>query len=121
MNADAHKLGAFITVTAASAADEKRRGQSTIRPVIDGLAGAIATGLPDILEPASHPNHRQFFHGLAFAGCVGYGTYKAWQWEPTEGWQKLLRWGMLIGGTAYLTHLAMDFTTRKSLPVLGRT
>lgn len=120
MNAQAHGLAAFITVATASAAEERRRGVSTLRPLVDGLVASVATGLPDKLEPAVNPNHRQFFHSLFFAGVVGYGTYKAWQWEPTDDWQKLARWVLLIGGAAYLTHLALDFTTTKSLPVFGK-
>lgn len=120
MNAQAHSLAAFLTVATTSAAEERRRGVSTLRPVLHGLAGAVATGLPDKLEPAIHPNHRQFFHSFFVAGVIGYGTYKAWQWEPTEDWQKLARWALLIGGVAYLTHLALDSTTAKSLPVFGK-
>lgn len=120
MNAQAHSLAAFMTVASASAAEERRRGVSTLRPVVDGFCGAVATRLPDILEPATNPNHRQFCHSILFGCAVGYGTYKAWQWEPTEDWQKFVRWALLIGGAAYLTHLALDFTTRKSLPLVGR-
>jgi inner membrane protein len=120
MNAQAHSWAAFITTATVSAAEERRGGVSTLRPVLDGLAGAAFTGLPDKLEPAIHPNHRQFFHSLLVAGVIGYATYKAWQWEPTEDWHKPVRWALLIGGAAYLTHLALDFTTAKSLPVIGK-
>lgn len=120
MNAQAHSLAAFFTVATASAAEERRRGVSTMRPLLDGLVASVATGLPDKLEPAIHPNHRQFFHSILLAGVVGYGTYRAWAWEPAEDWQKLARWALLIGGAAYLTHLALDFTTKKSLPLIGR-
>ena len=121
MNAQAHSFAAFITVATASAAEERQRGVSTLRPLFDGLAASVATGLPDKLEPPVNPNHRQFFHSLFFAGVVGYATYKAWQWEPTDDWQELARWALLIGGAAYLTHLALDFTTAKSLPGFGQS
>ena len=35
--------------------------------------------LPDLLEPALHPNHRQFFHGVLFAAGVSIALYKLYQ------------------------------------------
>src|SRR6266700_3269721 len=35
-------------------------------------AGAFAGLAPDILEPATSPNHRQFFHSVIAAGLVAY-------------------------------------------------
>lgn len=75
--------------------------------------------LPDILEPADHPNHRQFFHGLLFAAVLGYSGYKLYEWKPEESWQKTMRMLGLIAIGAYLIHLVMDATTPKSLPVIG--
>ena len=37
------------------------RGELTMKPVAGSLLAALATNLPDILEPATNPNHRQFF------------------------------------------------------------
>ena len=33
--------------------------------------GTFGGKLPDLLEPALHPNHRKFFHSLLFAAGVG--------------------------------------------------
>ena len=87
------------------------------------FAGSVAAGcatLPDLLEPALHPNHRQLFHSFAFAAILGVGMYKLYQWEPQTEGQQILRRVLLLAGGAYLVHLAMDFTTPKSLPFLGK-
>jgi inner membrane protein len=99
---------------------ESRSGQATAWPLVGGLAGSVLTCLPDCLEPALHPNHRQFFHSLIFAGLLMAAFVKLRDWQPEKPESTLWRnVGMLaIGG--YLTHLALDATTAKSLPLLGR-
>ena len=118
MNAAAHRLGAALTVGGFSAYNEyQKSGEISAQPLLHaGLAAACGT-LPDLLEPAHHPNHRQFFHSFAFASATAYGLYRAFQWQPEEPWQKHLRTLTLIAGGAYLVHLAMDATTPKSLPL----
>jgi membrane-bound metal-dependent hydrolase YbcI (DUF457 family) len=119
-NAATHGLAAFATVATLSAADERSRGQATMRPLLDGAAGALLTSLPDKLEPAIHPNHRQFFHSVLVLAGVGYLTYQAYNWKPTTDWEQILRWLVIIGGVAYVTHLALDACTAKSLPLVGK-
>lgn len=120
MNGLTHRVVAGLTVGAVLADREAKQGKTSLEPVAGGAIAALLTNLPDVLEPATSPNHRAFFHSLAFAAMLGIGLYKLNQWEPrTERerfWQRL---GMLAG-SAYLIHLALDFTTRRSLPVLGR-
>jgi inner membrane protein len=88
------------------------------------LSGAVlaagCTKLPDVLEPAVHPNHRQFFHGVAFAGLLGTAVYKLYRWEPEHSSEKLLRFSLLVGTSAYLIHLLLDAGTPKSLPLIGK-
>jgi len=57
---------------------------------------------------------------LLFAAGLGYGMYKLYQWEPQTDLQGALRVLGLIAGGAYLVHLALDFTTKRSLPLVGR-
>jgi membrane-bound metal-dependent hydrolase YbcI (DUF457 family) len=84
-----------------------------------GLA-AVLTKLPDVLEPAVTPNHRQFFHSVAFAALVaaGWKALHDWQPETDEGrfWRKV---GMIAAG-AHVCHLALGATTSRSLPLIGR-
>lgn len=85
-----------------------------------GVAAACMPSLPDLLEPAVHPNHRQFFHSVTFAGLIGVGIYRAYRWQPENDWEKLARAAILVTGAAYLAHLLVDATTAKSLPMVGR-
>jgi membrane-bound metal-dependent hydrolase YbcI (DUF457 family) len=117
-NAAAHRLGAAAIVGGIALAAENKQEESTAKPLIAGGLACLAGTLPDILEPACHPNHRQFFHSLAFAGMVGHGVYKAWQWKPESKTQEWLRIACMAAGGAYLVHLAMDATTTKGLPIV---
>lgn len=120
MNAGAHQLGAALTAYLTHSHSETKNGVSAWKPLASAAAAAGLGSLPDLLEPAIHPNHRQFFHSIIFAGLVGYGVYKAYKWRPKDTGDQLLRWVLLIAGGAYLTHLAMDAVTSKSLPLVGK-
>jgi len=114
----AHRAGAAVVVGGIALYAKKDRDQPTAQPLLAGGLAWLSGTLPDILEPAHHPNHRQFFHSLAFAGIVVHGVYQAWKWEPETDLQKSLRFaGMAVGG-AYLVHLAMDSMTPKRLPII---
>ena len=119
MNAAAHRLGAALTVGGFSAYNEYQKNRElSAKPLVDAGLAALCGTLPDLLEPAHHPNHRQFFHSLTFASVTAYGLYRAYQWEAESDWEKLLRTLAIVGSSAYLIHLAMDATTAKSLPLI---
>ena len=94
--------------------------QATGNAIASGGIGALCGSLPDLLEPAVHPNHRQFFHSVVFAAVLIEGGRRIYRWQPDNDWQRLVRGLALITGGAYLVHLAMDATTAKSLPLLGK-
>lgn len=116
-NAAEHRVGAGLAIGAISALNAKD-GRDSALPLADATIAALLARLPDILEPAHHPNHRQFFHSMTFAGCIGYGMYKAYEWQPKNELKKFLRRLLLIGGSAYLVHLIMDGCTPKGLPLI---
>lgn len=120
MNGPTHRLAAGIAVGFFVAKGEGATGQPTSKPFLCGAAAAVFTNLPDVLEPATSPNHRQFFHSLAFAALLGAGLYKLYEWEPRTDGERLLKGLAALAGSAYLIHLALDATTRKSLPLLGK-
>lgn len=120
MNAAAHQWTAGAAIGLFMANREKQEGEATLAPAAGAVLGAVLTKLPDLLEPATSPQHRQFFHSLAFAAALGYGLCKLHDWEPEDELGKLARWVGLVGGSAYLVHLALDFTTAKSLPLVGK-
>lgn len=121
MNAAGHQLFNF-TVTAASlfAVKDKPGMRPLPHPVVAAPLSAVFASLPDILEPALNPHHRQLFHCLAFAGLVGIGVHEAYQWEPETPAQEVLRLAALIVGSAYLLHLVADMFTPRGLPLIGR-
>jgi inner membrane protein len=119
--ATTHRLINFTATAVFLAAQERGSSQHPVRhPLLGATLSATLSTLPDLIEPAIHPHHRQFFHSLTFAALVGYGVYKAYRWEPQTPSQELLRLLAIIGGSAYLLHLIADFTTARSLPLLGR-
>lgn len=109
----------FLAVTAATAIVQQREG----RPVDGsafamGLASAALPSLPDLLEPANNPNHRRFFHSVVFLAGLAHAMHRVYRWEAEEDWEKLARAVLLIGGAAYLGHLALDAMSPKSLPLI---
>lgn len=121
MRASGHQLFNF-TVTAAGLV--ALQGQTSPRPLphptVAAPLSALLASLPDILEPAAHPNHRQFFHSVSFAALVGIGVIKAYKWEPSSPTQELLRSLALVAGSAYLLHLLADMFTARGLPLIGK-
>ncbi len=115
-----HRTITAAVIGGAIAYRESQTGVTTAWPFLGGGLGAILGTLPDVLEPADHPNHRQFFHSFLFAAVLGYLGYKLYKWNPEEPWQKAARMLGLIAISAYLIHLSMDFVTPKSLPLVGK-
>lgn len=118
-NAVTHRFGAAITL-AIAAAHEDQNGVQTSRPLAAACVGAALGTLPDVLEPALHPNHRDFFHSLACAGLIGLVFHRLYRWETKTEGEALTRFLLLAAGGAFLTHLAMDAFTSKGLPLVGR-
>ena len=89
-------------------------------PVYAGIVAALASGLPDYLEPATNPHHRQFCHSATFSAILIVGMKKLYAWEPEVPGQVLLRDALLSIGFGYLAHLGADATTAMGLPILGK-
>ena len=90
------------------------------RPDIGGLlvcvgAGAAVACLPDLLEPAVHPNHRALIHSVVVNASLGIAM--RWIWDNADmcSTQRIL-WMSL--GLAYLSHPVLDLMTPKGLPFL---
>jgi hypothetical protein len=92
--------------------------------------GLSTSRIPDILEPAIHPNHRAFYHSLTFAGITGFVGFKALQdlnvhWFERKAlgiqqWSKfeILDVIIVIGAGSILLHLIMDGFTKKGLNII---
>ena len=120
-NGATHIATSGLGVFACSATQEYlENGEVSWKPfALAGLAAKTAK-LPDMIEPALHPNHRQFFHSLGFAGLLGYGMYELYKWETEDELEKLLRLAGLAIGGSYLIHLLCDARTPKGLPIIGK-
>lgn len=120
MNGPTHRLVAGAITAVYMGHQEKKLGVATGAPIAGGVLCSILTALPDILEPATSPNHRQFFHGIAFAALLARGHAKLDEWTPQTADQELLRNLGKLAIAGYLIHLALDATTRRSLPFIGK-
>ncbi|WP_404391354.1 metal-dependent hydrolase [Pseudoalteromonas phenolica] len=89
-------------------------------PAFGTVIGAISGKLPDMIEPALNPHHRQFFHSYLFMTVSAAAMFKVYKWSPDTPFEKLMRGIALIGGCAYLSHLICDSTTPKGLPLVGK-
>ena len=83
--------------------------------ILSLVGGAFLGLLPDILEPATNPDHRGFFHSTGLLLLIGYFNIKAYQNKDLTDIQKFIL--SLISGS-YSSHLIADSQTKKSLPLL---
>lgn len=119
MNRSTHQLVAGAAAGIYLAKRESMAGAATVKPVLGAAAAALFTNLPDLLEPATSPNHRAIFHSIAFAAFLGSCLHQLNQWQPQSDSENLLKAVGMLALSAYLIHLALDFTTSKSLPLIG--
>jgi inner membrane protein len=120
VNASAHQLTASVAVGLFLAHGKQKKSPATLAPLAGGFAASIFTKLLDLLEPATSPNHRQFFHSIAFASLLVAGFVKLRDWETKATTEEFLKTLGKLAIAGYLVHLALDATTAKSLPILGK-
>lgn len=80
-----------------------------------GLAGGVAGLLPDIIEPATSPNHRRFAHSIIALVALGSSISKLNENQNFEATQKELLLTLAFG---YGSHLLLDAGTPASLPII---
>ncbi len=114
-----HQIAALGVGCAMAAHAQSQGRQPVLGVLISGGWSALATKLPDLLEPTEHPNHRQFFHSAAFGLLVGKLSYEAYRWVPASDRERIWRELILLGGGAYLLHLLLDSSTPRGIPLLG--
>ncbi|MHA1278521.1 MAG: metal-dependent hydrolase [Candidatus Helarchaeota archaeon] len=90
------------------------------KPSLEGVLGSAALGsfvalFPDIIEPATNPNHRGFFHSVTLGLLLILLTSLTLTSEEIEENIKLL---FGVTGSSYLSHLLLDCGTKKGLPLL---
>lgn len=122
-------------------------GDDRFWDVVGAALGATCGGvLPDVLEPALSPDHRQFAHGMLPTAAVAWfgkgkhreGCEALYAWaksapipgeaaQADSGQNDTPRWlRFVIAGffralpVGYVSHLIADAATPRGLPVLGR-
>lgn len=120
MNGPTHQFAGAIAALVMTQNDTSEKTCALHRPAAAIPIGALLGKLPDMIEPAlGNPHHRQFFHSIAVFGLLVAGMHKVYHWEPRDDFEKVTRGILLIGGAAYLSHLALDALTSRSLPLVG--
>lgn len=79
------------------------------------LGGAVCGALPDMIEPATNPNHRAAFHSVAFGSVLSYAAFG----KHTKKLLPEQRHILQVAALSYLSHLLLDGQTPKSLPFVG--
>ena len=119
-NRTTHQLVAAASVAIILGHLEQPNREPLMNPLVGAGIAAVFTNLPDVLEPAIHPHHRDVFHSVLFAGIVGIAGYRLYTWEPNDDWGRVVRFLLLVGCGGVLVHLAMDAVTKRSLPLVGK-
>ena len=76
--------------------------------------GGVAASIPDWIEPATNPNHRNIFHSLGMAILTAYTAFG----KPSSNLDPALRELLQVGAVGYLSHLGADSSTPKGLPLV---
>lgn len=116
-NRDTHLLIGFLVGVGAYAVTRWIQNEE-IKPLsalIAGAGGALAGELPDLLEPATSPNHRSHLHSVGTGGVIIYGMVELNKVEEVDKDLQAIFNGVICG---YISHLAADSTTKKSLPLI---
>lgn len=85
--------------------------------LLAGLGGYGGARFPDVIEPATNPNHRAFFHSLTVGAgsTLSLGKPDMWLLDIENPHVRALTTGFLVG---HISHLLLDASTPKGLPVV---
>lgn len=108
-------LGAVASALCYTVECERKNQNYNLGEVLTAAVGGGISGvMPDKIEPATNPHHREFFHSALFAAGLGKGATEIDRLDLTEK-QKAMAKSLSAG---YLSHLAADSTTPKGLPLV---
>jgi membrane-bound metal-dependent hydrolase YbcI (DUF457 family) len=78
--------------------------------------GLITAGVPDIVEPAIYPCHRQLAHSVTAGGLMTKIAMEKCGGENGWDFQNVL---LTVAIAGYVSHLVLDGCTPRGLPLLG--
>lgn len=81
-SAVAHKLGGLACGVVTAFLDQNPEDERLMLGSILTASALVGSKLPDVLEPAIHSHHRQFFHSLLFLGTAACAATWLWKWRP---------------------------------------
>lgn len=90
-----------------------------LSPATIPLSAIIGSRLPDLIEPATSPNHRQFFHSWLVFGATAAAIKALCDWKPLTPKEQHIRRLLISLLAGYSSHLFLDALTTKSLPFVG--
>lgn len=93
----------------------KRESIDLGEALLSVIGGAIAGVAPDILEPATTPNHRSLFHSGAMLALLTPGNNRVLRSTQLNESQRAVLFSL---SSAYASHLIMDGTTTRRIPLL---
>lgn len=86
-----------------------------VKVALFSIGGGIVASIPDLLEPATSPNHRGIFHSLLCGLAVFYVAFG----KPSANLSLPNQFSLRAVALSYLSHLFLDSLTPKSLPLVG--
>lgn len=98
--------------------------------ILSTCVGVGTSRIPDILEPPINPNHRAFYHSLAFGFLIGFVGTRAWKDFQLKRDERMIqgiqKWSfreyidvaVILSCGSILLHLAMDGCTKKGLTII---
>lgn len=119
MNRNTHLVAGVLAAGVAYACDCFKHDKSfdAGELFVYGVGGAIGSALPDQIEPAYSPYHRDTAHSVAALGANVLALYQIDELVPDlHPSVRVLAKGLTIG---YVSHLALDACTPMGLPLIG--
>lgn len=113
-----HRNAAALCGIAMVILDESPDEERLLLGVAMILGALFGAKLPDILEPAIHSHHRAFCHSLVFAGGMVWAIKKLREWKPETAEHRLLKAACLGALVGYGSHLVLDASTPRGLPIV---
>lgn len=109
-------IGAGVSALAYAVYKAIKNEESNLEGVLGSLAiGGCFSLLPDLLEPATHPNHRDILHSIVVLAVLGYANFKGLQSDKLDDRQKTL---LAVTSAGYGSHLIADSLTPSGIPLM---